>query len=242
VAVANERTNILTPAKPGAFANDSDTDLLTYMSWRETDAANARAAGGAFYDRHLRYVFVVCRNAAQRYFLGDDCVDDLVSETFQRVYEHAGMFTTGGITDVDQLRMRVRSWLGAIARNVVNDELRGRQTTPERNLSPDAWLRRPQEVAPDESALALLVSRSLEEALDDREREVIRVTYQGYKPGAEHQRLSNEDVAALAKSLQTTPDNLRKIRRNALLKIQTYVASHAAEFSGDHRRNVEGKP
>jgi RNA polymerase sigma factor (sigma-70 family) len=230
------------PTTSVAFATDSDADLLTYMSWRETDAANARAAGSAFYDRHVRYVFVVCRDTARKYFLGDGCVEDLVSETFQRAYEHADTFTTSGITDKLQLKSRARGWLGAIARNVVFDELRGRRNTPEKNMSRDAWEHRPQAPAPEQSGKAILVSRAIEESLDDREREVIRVTFHGYKPDAQNQRLSNEDVKALAKSLQTTPDNLRKIRKNALLKIRTYVASHAAEFNGNYRRDPEEKP
>jgi RNA polymerase sigma factor (sigma-70 family) len=239
--LANEQTDFLIPAKLNAFANDSDADLLTYMSWRETDPANARNAGAAFYNRHLRYVFVVCRNTARRFFLGDDCVQDLVSETFHRVYERAGTFTSGGISDDDQRRRLVRGWLGAIARNVVNDELRGRQATPEENLTLEAWLRRPHEATPEQSMLGDLVSRAMNESLDEREREVVRITFQGYKPGSAHQRLSNEDVAALSKSLQTTSDNLRKIRKAALAKLRAFLTTHTAERGGIEHRLAEGK-
>ena len=56
-------------------------------------------------------------------------------------------------------------------------------------------------------------------ALSERERLVLRVTLQWYRPGEEHQRLPNDVAADLARTLQTTPENLRQIRRRAMRKV-----------------------
>ena len=220
---------------------ETDADLLVYMGWRNDDPETARAAGSVFYDRHVRYVYGVCRKAAHKYFMGDHCAKDLTAETFARVYERAGTFSPAGITDPEPLRLRVRGWIGAIANNIVMDALRGRQAAPEQHLTADAWEQ--QCVAPPaaKSADVALVRRAMDDVLDNREREVIRVTLLSYKPGAKQQRLSNADSADLASVLQTTPDNLRKIRRSAMRKIRDYVMSHRTETNGDDRQNAEGQ-
>ena len=57
----------------------------------------------------------------------------------------------------------------------------------------------------------------------DKEQMVIRVTFQWYRPGKPHQRLPNDVVADLAETLQTTSENLRQIRRRALIKIREFL-------------------
>jgi hypothetical protein len=54
---------------------------------------------------------------------------------------------------------------------------------------------------------------------------VLRVTFQWYEPGREHQRLPNDVAADLADTLQTTPENLRQIRRRALRKIKAHLTA-----------------
>ena len=60
-------------------------------------------------------------------------------------------------------------------------------------------------------------------ALPEREQLVLRVTMQWYRPGELHQRLPNEVTSDLARTLQTTPENLRQIRRRALRKVEEFV-------------------
>jgi RNA polymerase sigma factor (sigma-70 family) len=222
--------------------DETDVDLLTYMSWRSEDAAAAQAAGTVFYNRHVRYLYGVCRNAARKFFLNEDYADDLVADTFLRVYERAETFSADGIADPKQLQLRVHAWMGAIANNVLRDMLRGSLKAPQKHLDTEAWADQPNRVPPEESADVTLVRRAMEEVLDEREREVIRVTFLFYKPEAEQQRLSNADTAALAAALQTTSDNLRKIRRKALSKIRDYLITYRTDTNADRRHSAEVKP
>ena len=65
--------------------------------------------------------------------------------------------------------------------------------------------------------------RAAVESLTEREQMVLRVTFQWYEPGREHQRLPNDVTAELANTLQTTPENLRQIRRRALAKLRAHL-------------------
>ena len=222
--------------------SETDADLLTLMSWRSSEEEAAREAGDVFYRRHVSYVYVVSLRAVRKYFMDESCAEDLTSETFSRVYERAGTFKCDSGLDFETLRLRVRAWIGAIANNVLMDALRARQAERAQQLDEDAWDEQPAEVPPEDSAAVALVRRAMEEVLNDREREVLRVTFLTYKPGAKQQRLSNSDTADLAKTLQTTPDNLRKIRRNAMRKIRDYMISQRTQSSGEHHQHAEDQP
>ncbi|MGB2823278.1 MAG: hypothetical protein WBF17_20015, partial [Phycisphaerae bacterium] len=120
------------------------------------------------------------------------------------------------------------AWLGWIARRLVQDLLRGRARVPTRGLEPEHWQQMPAGEAPARAASRneQLVRQALE-ALSEREQRVIRVTFQWYQADKAHQRLPNDVSADLARTLDTTPENLRQIRRRALRKIADFVRSHA---------------
>ncbi len=80
----------------------------------------------------------------------------------------------------------------------------------------------PAETPPPDAAQVERVRKALQ-ALSARERLVIQVTLQWQEPGAEHQRLPNDVVADLARTLRTTPENLRQIRRRALKKVKAML-------------------
>jgi hypothetical protein len=64
---------------------------------------------------------------------------------------------------------------------------------------------------------------------------VVQVTAQWYQPDRDHQRLPNDVAADLAASLQTTPENIRQIRRRALKKIE----AHLRPQTGDDKETGE---
>ncbi len=82
--------------------------------------------------------------------------------------------------------------------------------------------------SPGAADVRLAAVRQAIESLTEREQMVIRVTFQWYEAGQEHQRLSNEVCADLAAALHTTPENLRQIRRRALRKIEAHVRPRIA--------------
>ena len=213
----------------------SDAVLLTLMAQRHTDAATARLAWEEFYHRHCAYLYnVACRVGIVN---ASDCYD-LVHETFLRVFEKANTFKGDGTTDSAQSRRQVRAWIGRIAHNIFQDMLRrlkGDRAAAIR-LQDDAKIR-PQAVGPDDPPSPVL--QAILQAIDslsEREQEIIRVTWQYYTPGQKQQRLPHDVVARLARDLNTTPENLRKIRQRAVRKIKAML------LSSSHSHLEEAQP
>lgn len=206
-------------------STESDADLLAYMAMRAEDPATAREAWAEFYRRHAGYLQAICERAYGAGLGGDLGAGDLVAETFRRAFDRAHQFAVRGAPSEDVLRRQVRAWLGRIAQRLFQDAMRSRRRLEQVHVEAEDWERIPFPApgpAPDPGKLAL-VRRALQQ-LSDREQCVLRVTFQWYQPGQPHQRLPDDVIEDLAEALQTTPENLRQIRRRALERIRAFVA------------------
>jgi len=207
------------------YSSESDADLLAYMAMAGEDPAAAREAWAEFYRRHAGYLQAVCERAYGGGLGGDLGVGDLVAETFRRAFDRAQQFSARDVECPELLRRRVRAWLGRIAQRLFQDALRSRRRLEQIHVEPDVWDRIPAPAplpVPSPGKLALV--RQALQQLSDRERCVLRVTFQWYHPGQARQRLPDDVVADLAEALETTPENLRQIRRRALEKIRAFMA------------------
>ena len=206
------------------FANETEVDLLCYMSMREEDPSTAREAWAEFYRRHADYLYSVCYHAYKDILTKGTGVSDIVAETFHRAFQKAALFDANGIEDPVRLRRRSRAWLGRIAQRLVLDILRGEKRLPIYQFKTDSWENIPErsELPPRDDNLIRRVRNALEQ-LSEKEQTVLRITFEWHQPGRAHQRLPNDVVAGLAKSLETTPENLRQIRRRALNKIRALL-------------------
>jgi RNA polymerase sigma factor (sigma-70 family) len=215
-----------TTVKEQELAEEADGDLLCLMSWASDDQSLAQAAWSVFYRRHFEYVNFICRRAIEGVLGCAEAVEDLVQDTFRRVYEHARTFTPGSDQDPDAKRRVVRAWLGRIARNLLQDRLRNRQArAPEQTPGEGLWdilpeRRNKETEEPSATDSSALVREVLLNDLTEEEQEVLRVTLQWYDPGRTNQRLPNDVAEDLAQRLHTTSENLRKIRRRAMQKVR----------------------
>lgn len=211
-----------TPGQPD-YTGETDDDLLVYMSWRETDDQVACAALAELYRRHVRYIYAAV-NKAYGFVLSPDEINGLVKDTFQRALVKAKTFKPSGLQDRDRMRRRVLGWLSVIAKNLAREVLRGREQKPEETILPERWAELPaRNSTPELSDEERMVREAMEEVLNDREQDVLRVTLFYYDPGREHQRLPDDVAADLAARLGTTPDNLRKIRATAMAKMTAHL-------------------
>ena len=213
------------------LAGETDADLFVYMSMSADEPQTARAAWEEFYRRHATYVYRVCLRAYSELVGGEAGVCDLVADTFRLAFETAHLFDPARVQDPERLPQVARAWLGRIARRRVLTLLRGRWRLPERFLDLRDWQQvaapEPPQPAAGPPSPAVAAVREALLALNKREQMVIRVTFQWYQPERAHQRLPSEAIAELADALQTTPENLRQIRRRALRKIAAHVRRHS---------------
>lgn len=220
------------------WAGLTDSDLLARMGLRQEDPPSARAAWEEFYRRHAEYLLAVCLRAYGTLLGGEAGAADLAADTFQRAYEKADHFDAGGIADPQRLRWRARAWLGRIAQRLAQDILRGRARLRTTLLDGDQWRQIAREPAPEpgpRSGAQIDRVRRAIESLEAREQTVIRVTFQWYQPGEAHQRLANDVCADLAKTLRTTPENLRQIRRRAMKKIEAFLRAGGPAADGSEQ-------
>ena len=218
------------------FANETDVDLMGYMSMNAEDPSTARDAWAEFYKRHVDYLYGVCHRAYEHILSGETGVGDIVAETFHRAFRRAELFDGNGIADPDRLRRRTRAWLGRIAQRLVLDTLRGSQRLPTCQFETETWQNipdRPRQPVRDDKLIRQV--RNALDQLSEKEQTVIRVTFEWHQPGKIHQRLPNEVVTDLAETLQTTPENLRQIRRRALVKIRKLLGQPPDAIGGHSR-------
>lgn len=210
----------------------SDDVLLARIS-DKSDESSCRAAWGTFYGRHAEYLYGVCMRA-YRTKLGETGVEDLVAETFLKVYDKAAeTYQPAGDGDADYRRQRVRAWLGTIAKNLVRDTLRGRKRLPVSRLEHDEWRDIPEHEQCPQSASSDEVCRVMERVLSEREQDVLRVTFHWHDPAKDHQKLPDEAVDELARLWNLKPDNIRQIRRRALQKLKNALPPNvSADASG----------
>lgn len=211
------------PVPEPEVRTESDEDLLVFMGWRGEHPEIAKAACAEFYARHLNYVYCVVRRSFGA-VLRDHGVEDMVMDTFARVYERALTYAPCGSGDRDVQRRNALAWVGKIAINACADYFR----QPDTQLYlVDELDDRAQPLSLDEqpfgepSGELALIQKAME-TLSERERAIVRVTTAYWDFDRQHQRLPNQVVAELARSFDTTAENIRKIRERALKKIKQY--------------------
>lgn len=201
------------------FTEDTDEELLLYMTDHKKNPVEARGAWEEFYHRHAEYVLCICRRVCKG-MLDDDMVNSVMVETFMKAYSSADTYELGNHQQADKIRRRVRSWLGVIAKHATFDVFREQQNSERIRIKSEEQKRIDSVQKSPISKDTETVRNMMEQVLDDRERAVLQTTYMFYDPDKEIQRLPNDVVNQLCKCFRTTPANLRKIRKKATGKIK----------------------
>lgn len=212
-------------AKPQELdlSDESDADLLTMVSWREDEEEAALAAWGEFYRRYFDLLALICLKAYQRQ-IGEAAVEDLVNDTFLRVWTHGAATFRTAETDPGKLRKLIGVWLGEIARNLFLMQLRGRNRLPEIAFDETEHA---CEVAMPLSEERRQQCEQLREALDglsERERDVLMARFSNYHRSGGKQQFDPEVLADLAEKWQITKDSIRQVLCRALKRIRSQLS------------------
>ena len=205
---------------------------------RVEDPAGAREAWGTFYKRHSKFLHGICHRA-YHYTLGHEGVQDLVVETFMRVFEsgcHA--FKPSGVDDPLANRLRVRAWLSQIAKRLIQDILRGRRDKPEARIEQEALQNVAETANEGASKTTIEVCQLMEKVLSEREQDVLRTTALWWDPGKTHQKLPEEVLADLGKRWGMTAENARQVRKRAMKKLEEALTQVMANSNTGRRADV----
>ncbi len=219
------------------LARASDGDLLALMGRKENPDL-ARAAWGDFYSRHIKFLYGVCFRAyGQR--LGAHGVEDLVADTFRRVYTHGAPTYQSDVLESSEVQLRrVQGWLTTIAERLACDILAG-SNLERTHFEQEEWQNVPEKADEPVSEITADVRRVMQSILTEREADVLWTTLHWRDPTKEHQKLPEAVLSNLAKRWKTTPDNIRQIRSRALRKLKDPLESVVARPSNERKDHVE---
>jgi RNA polymerase sigma factor (sigma-70 family) len=209
-------------AQPPDYSTHTDADLFEGMALAGTCIAKAHAAFAEFHRRHAAYLYVVCL----RRYRGE--AEEIVAETFRRIYASAGQFDLSALTGVsapDSVRRLVRAWIGRIVRWVAADHFAERtRQLPTVTLARIGSLSEPQCSAPARmpGGVEELVRqvRGVIESLSEREREIAWTVAHGWSPEHGRTRWSQEDLDAIAARFGLTRENIRQVRARLIRKLR----------------------
>jgi RNA polymerase sigma factor (sigma-70 family) len=142
--------------------------------------------------------------------------EDLTQETFERAFKAWGRY--------DPTRASVRTWLTAIARNLLIDHYRSSRSAHERPLDDDPGLEAPPE------ALDLGLDPNLANALatlGDRDRQIIALRYGADLSGPEIAEITNLSLANVQQILSRSLRRLRSELDGARVTVPEALAAPA---------------
>jgi RNA polymerase sigma factor (sigma-70 family) len=220
------------------MGKESDGTLLYYMSCRSNaaDIALSDGAGREFHRRHMGALFARCARICRKAGATHGFEKDLAVTTLAKAVERADRFTDS--PDGSYEARRTQAWLGSIAHNLLIDSLRNPNRPGPITGAKDEL---PSEDYSDAELAALLCD---DHALP-RDRETIRLVREALPTLPERTQsvlvqtvlqrthspkgtyMYRGSAAALAERLGTTPENVRRIRKNGLKALASYIRLHS---------------
>ena len=216
-------------------SRESDADLLTWVSLREEDRDGACRAWGEFYNRYVELLSHICLKKYKGQ-VGEQGVEDLVNDTFLRVFESAaGKFKTNE-TDPQKQRYHIGVWLGVIAHRLFLMRLQDKERLSELDgFDPESTDFDPQtmsfalpgmgedSISPERIELC----KRLQEVLNDltnRERIVLLTRAENHHLSIGKQQFHSDDLEQLASDFCTTKENIRQIYHRTLQKVKKQLS------------------
>jgi len=205
------------------LSNESDADLLTFISWRHDEEEAALAAWGEFYLRHFKLLTAICLKAYQPQ-IGEAGVEDLVNDTFLRVLTHGAATFKTSENNPDKLRKLIGVWLGRIANNLFLMQLRSQEKIPE--VAFDETEHACEEATPLSEGRRRQCEqlRGVLDSLKERERDVLMARFSNYHRSDRKQQFDPEVLADLAEKYQVTKDTVRQILCRTMKKVKEQLS------------------
>lgn len=219
-----EDATITATAQDLDFSSATDADLFEWMAMGDSCVTDAHAAFVEFYRRHAQYLFAQC----ERRYGGE--AEDIVADTFRRVYATATQFdrtTLADITDETAARRLVRAWVGRIVRWVAADHFanrnqQGETVTPERISSlPDNRCTGPAHPTGDSELVTQV--RNVINTLSECDQAIAWTLAHSWCPELGNLRWTPEDLDAIGERFGFTRENIRQRRGRLAQRLRSLL-------------------
>ena len=218
---------------------ESDENLFIYIACRET-AEDEVLANLAFAEIHRRYakpLYRKCVNFCRSFSDGNTLAEELTSATLTRAYERADQYRPSPLSESTNADKRTLAWLCTIARNLLLDLNRNPKRPGPLNITDldvDISCYSSDDFAAFFNDLEQPLNNSHEhnlvaeafETLDNRTQEVLITTLIQRDRSPKKTHMLRGTVPLLADRLNTTPDNIRRIRLNGIRVINDYLKKY----------------
>lgn len=208
------------------ISQETDEDLLIYISMKDDDPNTATIAFEEFYHRHVSYLYNVLVKQYPNLERSDE-INDLLQDTFLRVYGKAGTYKYIGTKNFKESEANVRAWIGRIAINIHHDNYRKNENNNEEYLDDIEWEnipKRPESINIKTEQIQII--EKVLGTLSERDKAIILASYQYYDFEEGDFKIPREELNALCDRFQTTRDNIRQIRKRTIQKIKEYENAH----------------
>lgn len=203
-----------------SFKEASDCTAFRSLSGPTRSLERSREAQEMLYLRHAPYLLGVLRGRAARLLTFTQMTaEDLLHETFFRAFARSESYKCGDEGPSVEESRRTRAWLGKIAQRLLLDAVRANHESPA-SCEMDEVI---DEGPPSSGTGQARLVREAIATLSEREQDILRVTALYHRVGEDHQRLPNDVAAQLSANWETSPDNIRAIRKRAMAKVKKYV-------------------
>lgn len=191
------------------------------FSYKEEFRSDAENSFTKFYREYSKYLYKVVIEAKKKYpFLRDDIIDDIVNNTFLKIYENPLLFQideshSDHITDA-----RFKAYLSTIAKNNLKDLL---NTEIKENhlkiIDDDEQIFDPPEIEIEENISLSQMRIILDEILNtfkERDKAILLTLYEFYEEG---KNTPSKTLDWLCEVHKTTRDNIKAIKSRCNKKI-----------------------
>lgn len=205
------------------ISQETDEDLLIYISMKKEDPVSANIAFNELYYRHAKYLYNILIKQEPSLLRSGE-INDLLQDTFLRVYEKAGTFKSTGVKSHKEAEAIVRAWMGRIAINIFLERCRQKKKNKQEYPDNIEWEDIPSR--PGSVNIKTEEKQIIEKALytlSERDKAIILASFQYYDFEEGDFKIPKEELNALCDRFQTTRDNIRQIRKRALQKIKEYA-------------------
>lgn len=208
------------------ISNEALADLFLAMALKDEDRQTAEKAFSEFYIRYKNFLYTVIKKACRSWKMyGDELIDFVFENTFITVFEKAEKFILIDDISIERQEKRMKIWLSQIAKNEMLQLLRQFKKDKDKIVFTDDLSFvdcKESEKQPALSDNFLLVEKALQ-TLSERDRNIL-VTYLMFEDG--NKKLPSSEIQHLADMWNVLPDNMRQIKKRALVKLENFIKEH----------------
>lgn len=197
------------------------------FSYKEEFKSNAENSFIKFYREYSKYLYKVVMEAKRKYtFLRDDIIDDIVNNTFLKIYDNPLLFIIDENLSDSMIDAKFKAYLSTIAKNNLKDLLNTEIKENHLKIIDDDELNfDPPEIEVHEDVSLSEMRITLDEVLNtfkERDRAILLTLYEFHEEG---KNTPSTTLDWLCEVHKTTRDNIKAIKSRCNKKIIDHFKS-----------------